>query len=262
MVPSAARVHRAEGEHLLDQVVGVAPPDQGRLDLAHDELQVFAAGAAAASPGGPGPTAGRSSRCPGASPAAPHPGAVPHLGQGGAQVGHVRGLVGPDVGHQRAASPSPATRSVSASTASAHWNPWKAEISISSRPIMRPTTISRVKSMSSGSTRAAMAASAQAVRAARASLGRVSMPMRASMAAVWSVGDRVLEGDVAGHEPHAVVAGLVPEAGLVAGVGLEQAAAQVGDGRAGDVLVEGRRRRREREAAAAWRRSPPPCRCG
>ena len=52
------------------------------------------------------------------------------------------------------------------------------------------------------------------------------------------LGDRVLEGDVARGEPHLVVAGLVLEAGLVAGVRLVQAAAEVGDGGAADVLVE------------------------
>ncbi len=60
---------------------------------------------------------------------------------------------------------------------------------------------------------------------------------RASMLGLV-LGDRVVEGDVAGDEPHLLVAGDVVVAGLVAGVGLEEAAAEVGDGGAGDVVVE------------------------
>ena len=52
------------------------------------------------------------------------------------------------------------------------------------------------------------------------------------------LGDGVLEGDVARREPHLLVAALVLEAGLVAGVRLVEALAQVLHGRAGDVLVE------------------------
>ena len=52
------------------------------------------------------------------------------------------------------------------------------------------------------------------------------------------IGDRVLEGDVPGHEPHAIVPGEVAEAGLVTSVGLEQPVVDVGDGRAGDILFE------------------------
>ena len=70
------------------------------------------------------------------------------------------------------------------------------------------------------------------------------MPMRPQHAGGQVLGERVLEGDVPGHEPHAVVAGQVAEAGLVAGVGLEQAVVDVGDGRARDVLVETARRSR------------------
>ena len=67
------------------------------------------------------------------------------------------------------------------------------------------------------------------------------------------LGDRVLERDVAGGEPHLVVAGLVLEAGLVAGVGLEQALADVVGGGAGDAVVEA-------AAGRAWgsRRSMAP----
>ena len=57
-----------------------------------------------------------------------------------------------------------------------------------------------------------------------------------------------LEGDVAGREPHVLVAGLLLPAGLVAAVGLEQAPAEVVDRRAADVLVEGRCR------SPGWRR--------
>lgn len=50
--------------------------------------------------------------------------------------------------------------------------------------------------------------------------------------------DRPFEGDVPGGEPHEVVARLVLESRFVVGVGLDQAAIEVGDRRAGDVIVE------------------------
>ena len=52
------------------------------------------------------------------------------------------------------------------------------------------------------------------------------------------LGGRGLEGDVAGREPHVLVARLLLPAGLVAAVGLEQAPAEVVDRGAADVLVE------------------------
>ena len=52
------------------------------------------------------------------------------------------------------------------------------------------------------------------------------------------LGQGVIEGDVPGGEPHEVVPGLVTVPGLVAGMGLEQPAVDVGDGGAGDVLLE------------------------
>ena len=111
---------------------------------------------------------------------------------------------------------------------------------MSSSPIMRSTSISSHEVDVVGQ-HAAPRSAASRMRAMSAPVfGLSSMPMRASIRCGLVVGDGVLEGDVAGGEPHLVVAGLVLEAGLVAGVGLEQAAAEVGDGGAGDVLVEQR----------------------
>ncbi len=71
-------------------------------------------------------------------PAVADPGAVAHLGERGLQVGDVRRLVGADVARRAsAASPSPATRSVSDSHASAQAKVWNAEISMNSRRIMQ-----------------------------------------------------------------------------------------------------------------------------
>ena len=52
------------------------------------------------------------------------------------------------------------------------------------------------------------------------------------------LGDRVLEGDVADGIPHAVVAGFLAPAGLISGVGLDEARPEVGGRRPRDVLVE------------------------
>ena len=65
-------------------------------------------------------------------------------------------------------------------------------------------------------------------------------PMRTSIVCGLVLGHRVLERDVPGCEPHLLVTALVVEAGLVPGVGLVQAAAEVGHGRPPDVLGEAR----------------------
>ena len=91
--------------------------------------------------------------------------------------------------------------------------------------------------MSSGSMRSAMACGAHRGEVDVPPPGP-AMPMRSSISCGLVLGDRVLEGDVAGGEPHLLVAALVLVAGLVAGVGLVQAAVEVGHGRARDVLVE------------------------
>jgi hypothetical protein len=74
-------------------------------------------------------------------------------------------------------------------------------------------------------------------------------------------GDRVVEGDVPGHEPHAVVAGHIGETRLVTGVRLEEPPVDVGDRRAGDVLLEaspevGDRQEAEHPAEALDRPDP------
>ena len=79
--------------------------------------------------------------------------------------------------------------------------------------------------------------------------GPALMPMRSSMSCVSSSVTGVSKAMSRAREPHLLVAGLVLEAGLVAGVGLEQAAVEVGDRGAVDVLVE--------EAAQVGHRAVP-----
>ena len=105
-----------------------------------------------------------------------------------------------------AASPSPATRSVSESTASAHANVWNADTSMNSRPIMRRNIIS-----SSGRGRGSAAALPRPCASPRASASRhpaCGMPMRVSIVCVSSSVTGDLERDVARREPHQLVAGL------------------------------------------------------
>ena len=110
--------------------------------------------------------------------------------------------------------------------------------------------------MSSGSTRCGGRGSAARRRAS------VLMPMRCSIELGLVLGDGVLERDVAGREPHLLVAAFVLPAGFVAGVGLEQAPAEV--------VHRGAARRRRRRPRAArgsrcggcTRRSLRRCRCG
>ena len=90
---------------------------------------------------------------------------------------------------------------------------------------MRATSDSSTKSMSAGRSRIASAAARELRHVGGLTEGDAhALEHDARLV----LGDRVLERDVAGDEPHEVVAGLVLEAGLVAGVGLEQAAARCG----------------------------------
>ena len=136
-------------------------------------------------------------------------GAVAHLGQHGAQVFDVRRLVRADV-RRRGERPRRRRRRDRRrrASASAHANEWKAEISMSSRRVMRSISDSRSKSMSSGRTRLAMAAARSAARSGCPPPGP-AMPMRASMRLRLVLGHGVLERDVACREPHLFVAAFV-----------------------------------------------------
>ena len=110
---------------------------------------------------------------------------------------------------RRAASPSPAHRLGSPSTASAHRKMWNAVISMSRRPTMRSSSASTSKEMSSGSLRLAIAVAAER-REVDGSL-RLLHPEPNEHQLGLVGGDGVLERDVTSGEPHLAVAGLLAE---------------------------------------------------
>ena len=160
----------------------------------------------------------------------------------------MRALVGADVRHESAASPSPATSSRSESTSSAQANVWYARLTSISRTLT-------MRSMSSSS-------SARCRRGARRRRRRAwpcpccsdRDAQRCSMRSVSSSVVGCSNGDVARREPHLLVPALRAVTGFVAGMGfvepaiemvhrgashvLHEAALEIGDHRVADHRAE------------------------
>ena len=198
---------------------------------------------------------------PGVRPAtAAHPGPVTHLREGGAQPGHVRGLVGADVGDQRGGL-SVAGHQVG--VAQHRLGPAEAveggdldeqqpdhpadhhlqgEVDVVGEDPLahrRPAELGQL----------------------RGRLGRGVDAHAGEHPGRLVIGDRVLEGDVPGHEPHAVVAGASSKPAS------SRAWASNRPRSMWAMAVPAMSSSKQREksgtgGAGAWPRTPRPCRCG